>query len=176
MQPADMPVVLDIQSQCYPPEMNEPEALYRERLTASAGWTWVAVNEMGVCAYLFGYRSPLGKITPLGAPFAPQHDAYNLYLHDLAVSPRVAGLGVAGALVRHALACAMAAGLSHSSLVSVQGSREFWQRQGYTVVSALAATQTEALASYPGPAFYMVNSLDKALAASLASAGQARHV
>ena len=83
----DVPRVLTIQRACYAPETVEAEAVIRRRLAVAPDTAWVAENEDGVCAYLVGYRSQFGKLTPLGGDFEPIADGDSLYLHDLAVRP-----------------------------------------------------------------------------------------
>ena len=113
----------------------------------------------GVCAYLVAYRSLVGKVTPLGGAFEVAADPGALYLHDLAVVRRARERGVAQALVDAAGEQARAARLAHSALVCVQASREFWQKNGYAVVSVTDPRQSTHLASYGGQAHYMVKRL-----------------
>ena len=159
MSPGDVPAVLYIQSQCYPPEMVEPDAVVSRRLAIAPETAWVAENGSGVCAYLVGYRSQVGTITALGGDFSPVAAGDSLYLHDLAVAAVAAGSGAGRALVEHACAQAKAAGMAFSALVSVQASCVFWQKRGYTIVEALSAVQRLRLESYHGESFYMLRPL-----------------
>ncbi len=156
MHQDDIPSVLLIQEECYPPAMVEAEAVIRSRLAASPDTSWVAQDADGICAYLFAYRSLLGKVTPLGGQFHAADNADSLYLHDLAVAKRANGRGIGPALVVFALESARREGLACSSLVSVQDTRGFWQRQGYAEYENADAEQRARLASYPGPCCYMV--------------------
>ncbi len=54
-----------------------------------------------------------------------------IFLHDLAVSREVAGEGIGGKMVLHLLQMAKTSGFQQIRLVSVQDSREFWQKQGF---------------------------------------------
>lgn len=155
----DIRSVLRIQEECYPPQMQEHEAIVRSRLEAASDTAWVAVADDGICAYLFSYPSILGKVTPLGGSFHIPDEANALYLHDLAVSKRAAGLRIGPVLVRVALETAIAQGLTYSALVSVQDTSAFWSRQGYKVLQELDATQISNLHTYPGESCYMVRSL-----------------
>ena len=153
MAEADLDAVLAVQAACYPPAMQEAADVVRARLRASPDTVLVARDADGVCAYLFAYPSRLGKVTPLGGAFAVPEAPDTLYLHDLAVAPRVAGQGVARRLVDTMLA--RAGGLRHSALVSVQDSRRFWESLGYLP----AAGDEAALATYPAGALYMTKRL-----------------
>ena len=88
--------------------------------------------------------------------------ADSLYLHDLAVHPDAAGLGLGPRLVRHAWAHAAQAGWRHSTLVSVQSSVGFWERQGYAATQPDGAEQQARLATYPGRSVYMIRRLNPA--------------
>ncbi|KGF81792.1 hypothetical protein IA69_11090 [Massilia sp. JS1662] len=153
MTEADLDAVLAVQAACYPPAMQEAADVVRARLRASPDTVLVARDAAGVCAYLFAYRSRLGKVTPLGGHFALPDAPDTLYLHDLAVAPRAAGQGVARRLVEAMLV--RAGGLRHSALVSVQDTRRFWESLGYLP----AAGDPAALATYPDDALYMARRL-----------------
>ena len=85
-----------------------------------------------LAAYLLGYPSRIGQITPLHGDFKPAAQPDCLYLHDLAVSPHCQGQALGPRLVRHAWAQAERLwNLQASTLVAVQGSLPFWQRLGY---------------------------------------------
>jgi len=119
----------------------------------------VAEDKNGVCAYLFGYRSIVGRVTALDEIFEISLPADNLYLHDLAASGRVAGMGIGTKLVGLALAAAMREGLSYSSLVSLGSARRFWSRIGYLEYSPIDTAQTSRLASYSEPVWCMLKFL-----------------
>lgn len=158
MSETDISAVLSIQSECYVTEAIESEAAIRARLRIAPSCAWIAEDAHGACAYLVGYPSRLGKVTPLGSSFDVSPSPTSLYLHDLAVSRRVAGQGVGSLLVRFALDAAQRAGLSHSSLVSVQNSAAFWRSLGYREQELTDAAQAAHLGTYPAPACYMVRS------------------
>lgn len=91
MRAADLAAVPAVQAACYPAPMQESAAVVLARLRASPDTVLVACDAGGVCAYLFAYRSVLGRITRLGGAFTPPLDPDTLDLHDLAVAPRAAG-------------------------------------------------------------------------------------
>jgi GNAT superfamily N-acetyltransferase len=160
MNPADLTGVMAVQSDCYEPGFLEPLEVLAQRWRASPSTAWVAVDPEGaVQAYLVGYRSELGRLTTLGGGFHPTADGDTLYLHDLAVAPRAAGTGLGPRLVQRALEEAERMGCGHSALVSVQGSREWWQRRGYHPITALDESARTALASYGAGAVYMAQAL-----------------
>lgn len=151
----DLDAVLRVQAECYGPAMQEPAGVIRARLAAAADTAFAASVGGVVLGYLFAYRSALGGVTPLGAAYAPAGAPDTLYLHDLAVSPRAAGRGLARALAGHALALARREALQWCALVSVQDSQRFWERLGYRAAPCRTVQARQALATYPPAALYM---------------------
>lgn len=161
MNEGDIPALLAIQATAYGRAYLETEAVVRARLAGAPATAWLAEDADGPCAYLVGYRSRIGEITPLHGRFADLAAGDCLYLHDLAVAPRSVGCGVGRMLVEHAHRQAAAAGLVRSALVSVQDSRRFWEHRGYRVrATSEDAAPPGNLLSYPRPAYYMVADLD----------------
>ena len=64
--------------------------------------------------------------------------------------------GLVPRVVQALKAQARARGVQRTALVSVQGSRLYWERQGYAVESVTNAAQQQHLASYGEGALYMV--------------------
>ncbi|BEP67070.1 MULTISPECIES: GNAT family N-acetyltransferase [unclassified Variovorax] len=160
MRADDLEAVLAIQLACYGAGFVEDGVLIARRLAASPHTGWVAEHGGAVRAYLAAYPSQRGKLTPLHGDFEVAPDADALYLHDLAVHPEASGLGLGPRLVRHAWAHALRAGWRHSTLVSVQASVGFWERQGYAATVPADDLQQARLATYPGDSVYMARRLD----------------
>ena len=155
----DFPAIMDIQAENYFGHLLEPEATLRARWQLSPGTTWVARDEVGVCAYLFGYRTMLGKVTQMCGMFEVSTYPSTLYLHDLAVSRRVSSRGVGSRLVRMAWHQALDKGMNYSSLVSLPSSQTFWERLGYRAYSLSDPKHVSRLASYPEAVSYMATVL-----------------
>lgn len=152
---ADLDAVMRVQEQCYPPSMQEPRAIVLSRIRAAGDTSFVACGADGLHAYVFAYPSTLGKVTRLDSAFAVAARPDTLYVHDLAVSPAALGKGLAKALVARLFETARGQGLTHSALVSVQESEQFWTALGYASAEPRDAAALAALASYPGRAAYM---------------------
>lgn len=159
MNTDDIPAVVRIAAECYPPDLYEDEATMRARLQLAPDTAWVAEDDDGAGAYLFAYRSALGKVTPLNGLFETTAAGDTLYLHDLAVSSRCRGRGAGLALVHRALQEAAEAGFTRSALVSVQGSEPFWAKLGYTPWDGLDPAQLANLRTYPEQSLYMAKRL-----------------
>jgi len=160
MRADDLDAVLAIQLACYGAGFVEDGALIARRLAATPETGWVAGHAGEVKAYLAAYPSVAGKLTALHGEFEVAPDADTLYLHDLAVHPAASGLGLGPRLVRHAWDHATKAGWGQSTLVSVQASVGFWERQGYAAMQPADRAQQARLATYPGTSVYMARRLD----------------
>ncbi|NKI69667.1 GNAT family N-acetyltransferase [Collimonas pratensis] len=149
MLESDIPAVMRIQAECYPPAMLESEEVFRARLalTPATCWIWAPAPD-SAAAYLFSYPSNKDAITPLGSPFKLASAPDCLYLHDLAVAPGARGQRAANLLVAAALGHARAANLGWSALVSVQQSQAFWGSLGYNAVEVRHSPAKENLDSY----------------------------
>ena len=158
-----LPGLLAVQRACYGDNLVESAEVFARRLASPANCSLVLEMDGEVCAYLAAYHSLHGKVTPLQGDFetvaAPGH-ADTLYLHDLAVLPRLAGRGFAQALLAPLHAQAVAFGLQRAALVSVQESQAYWEHQGYAVQRLEEARQRARLASYGASAVYMARRLD----------------
>lgn len=151
----DLVAVLQIQSEAYVADMVESAEVFAARLAQAPDTAWVVEGAQGVCGYLMGYLSIVGSVTPLGSDFFHKPDGDHLYLHDLAISPSAVGCGLGPLLVNHALQQVAERRLSGAALVSVQDSRGFWERLGFSEFFQLAHDQYQNLASYSGRALYM---------------------
>lgn len=155
MQADDVPGMLIVQAECYPPPMNEPASVLLARWQACGDTAWVACDPRGqVVAYLVGYWSRWGKVSPLGQAFRHAAEPEVLYLHDLAIGRSLRGQGAAQALLSVARRACSDRGMQGITLVSVNGSQPFWQRMGWDILVLDAAGQ-HALTTYADDAVCM---------------------
>ena len=159
MRESDLAAVLTMQSACYPAALIEGAATIRQRLHASPDTAWIASIADEAAAYLFGYRSRLGSITPLGGVFSPADAPDCLYLHDLAVAPAWRRYGIADQLITAARAFASRQSLPFIALVALENARGFWERHAFATSEVASAQQAAHLASYPGTCHYMTHQL-----------------
>jgi GNAT superfamily N-acetyltransferase len=154
MGEGDLDAVLRVQAQSYPPEMNESREVLAQRLQACPDTAWVLCLRGEVGAYLVGYRTQLGRVSPLGATFEHQAEANALYVHDLAIGLALRGQGAAQHLMTEARRWAREWALEGLALVSVNDTVPFWRKQGFEVAEVSPQGQ-QALDSYVGRALYM---------------------
>ena len=108
--------------------------------------------------YVLSHPWRRGSLPALNAlmgalPEAP--DTY--YIHDLALLPVTRGVGAAGQIIAALTKHAEAMGFASMSLVAVNGSVPFWEKQGF--VTEDRPELAEKLAAYEDAARYMVKPL-----------------
>lgn len=155
MAVGDIDAVLAIQSEYYSGKLVEPGAVIRNRLAMFPDTAWVAQDADGVCAYLAGCRTILGTVIVLGEDFPQQSAPTSLYLHDMAVSRRVAGRGIGAGLVALAWQQARDDGLASSSLVAIPSAQTYWLQKGYREMPPATPQHLASLATYGAQARFM---------------------
>lgn len=155
LQLADLDALMAIQRACYGEDFVEGREVFVCRLASSANCSLVAERGGELLAYLAAYWSVAGKVTPLHGDFDTSHEPNALYLHDMAVHPAHVGQGLAQRLLTQLWEQALRCGIQQSSLVSVQGSQDYWRRQGYAEHGLHNSLQLQRLASYGSDAIYM---------------------
>lgn len=134
MTAADLSVVCALSAtihQAYP----EDDAVFAERLRLYPDGCHVYAAAGKIAAYVVSHpwrafdapalNSLLGEI-----PAAPS----TYYIHDLALAPQTRGTGAARSIVGKLADHAIASGFPAMSLVAVNGSSGFWQRQGFAPI------------------------------------------
>lgn len=131
--------IVRVQAEVY--HQIEPESMQTLQAkwinTPSCCLAWVAGGH--VQAYLLAHRWHSKTAPKLHEPLPRNTHGPYVFLHDLAVSRRLAGQGVGARLVDHLLSEVRQ---SHGDceqirLVAIQGSVPFWQKRGFTVESRL---------------------------------------
>lgn len=144
------PQILQIQAEVYVDI--EPEALetLRSKWLNSPQCCTVYTVEQDVCAYLLAHTWHSDSPPKLyqSTPALPFGDV--LFIHDLAVSTRAAGMGVGKRMVNNLLKSAKTQGYHKVLLVAVQNSVPFWRKLGFE----LATVETPCL-SYGNDAHIM---------------------
>ena len=146
---ADLSAVLRIAAEVHPGHPERAEVL-AEKLSLHPMGCFVlegADDLLGYCISHPWRGAPPALDTLLGA--LPARPA-TWYLHDVALLPAARGLGAPVALLARLRKQAARAGLDKLSLVAVNGSVAYWQRQGFEVLPADDTPSLQKLCSY-GP-------------------------
>ncbi|WP_424631919.1 GNAT family N-acetyltransferase [Bradyrhizobium sp. SYSU BS000235] len=157
MAEVDLPAASALAASIHP-AFPEDDAVFVERLALYPAGCGVFDRGGQAEAYVVSHpwrrfeAPPLNSL--LGAlPASPS----TFYIHDLALSPAVRNTGAAAQIVAWLAEYALAEGIRHMSLIAVNGSAGFWQRQGFTATQDRTLART--LDSYEGGAQYMVRDL-----------------
>jgi ribosomal protein S18 acetylase RimI-like enzyme len=153
---ADLPAVAALAAVIHP-DFPESDAVFANRLALHAGGCDVLAGDDGLKGYVLSHPWQDRAPPPLNAVLAPVAVPSTYYIHDLALVPATRGSGAGTAIVGILAARARLLGLPNITLVAVNNSVHFWQRQGFTVTTdpALAAK----LASYGDQARFMTREL-----------------
>ncbi|OYU88324.1 MAG: GNAT family N-acetyltransferase [Bradyrhizobiaceae bacterium PARB1] len=156
MTAADLPAVKTLADIIHP-AFPESAAVFANRL---------ALHPAG-CEILDGHGGPKGYVLshpwhdcsppPLDAVLEPVTSPSTYYIHDLALLPETRGSGAGAAIVGILAARARTLQLPNMTLVAVNNSVHFWQRQGFTVTHDPALEAK--LASYGDQAHFMTRDL-----------------
>jgi GNAT superfamily N-acetyltransferase len=157
MTEADLPAASVLAASIHP-AYPEDNAVFAERLRLCPDGCRVFDRGEGAEAYVVSH--PWRRLEPpalnslLGElPAAPS----TFYIHDLALSPAVRKTGAASQIVAWLADHARAEGIPHMSLIAVNGSANFWQRQGFTMMQTQALA--DSLRSYGNDAQFMTREL-----------------
>lgn len=157
MTAADLPAVAALADAIHP-DFPETDAVFANRLALhAAGCAVLDGGDDSLIGYVLSHpwhdRSP----PPLDAVLAPASAPSTYYIHDLALLPPARGTGAGTVIVGLLVARARTLTLPNMTLVAVNNSVHFWQRQGFTV--AIDPAMDAKLASYGDQARFMTRDL-----------------
>lgn len=153
----DLEAVNAIANVVHPGFFEAPEVLAEKFELYRNGCYLLEVNEKPA-GYVLSHPWKLGSLPALNALLGGLPEpADTFYIHDLALLPLTRGLGAAGKIVAGLTKHAEAMGYATMSLVAVNGSIPFWQKQGFQVEER--PDLADKLASYEEDARFMVKIL-----------------
>lgn len=154
----DFGAVFDIANKVHP-DFFEAEAVLAEKFTLYRNGCYLLEVSEKPAGYVLSHPWKRGTLPALDTALgAIPEDADTYYIHDLALLPLTRGVGAAAQIVAALTKHARAMGFPTMSLVAVNGSVPFWEKQGFVVEEHPALA--EKLAAYEDAARYMVKALD----------------
>jgi GNAT superfamily N-acetyltransferase len=157
MAGSDLDAVERIAGIVHPGFFERREVLAEKQGLYPAG-AWLCEDSGEVSGYFFTHPWHSDAIPALDAMLgAIPLDAGTYYFHDLALMPEARGRGAAREAVAIAMAHASASGFRSVSLVTVNGSQQFWISMGFEMVEVSHLCET--LAAYESGARYMTRTL-----------------
>lgn len=137
--------------------LSEGEEVLRSRHRASPSTCFVLEHAGGFGGYLLALPYPLFRCPDLSRAEEGTAARGNLHLHDLVISERSRGRGLARRMQRRLEEAGRAGRHRTLSLVAVHGSQGLWSRLGYRV-----RPEADLPAGYGAEAVYMAQPLDGA--------------
>jgi GNAT superfamily N-acetyltransferase len=157
MSALDLGAVEAIAAVVHPGFYERPEVLAERRRLYPNGTHLLEIGERPV-GYALSHPWLREAIPPLDTLLGEIPDgADTYYLHDIALLPVARRIGAATLIVTALLKHAEARGFATASLVAVNGSVDFWSRQGFAVIEDPGLLGK--LKSYEAGARYMVKSV-----------------
>lgn len=153
----DLDAVMRLQEQAYPWHQEE-RAVFENRLGLYSEGCVALSDAQGLKGYLISHPWHAASPPPLDSRLdrLPEHPG-TYYLHDLALAQAAHGAGHARRLAALIARHAVERGFASLSLVAVNNSAVFWQRQGFA--PAMTPVLAEKLASYGADAIFMTRAL-----------------
>ena len=140
----------------------EDDAIYVERLNLYPAGCFVLEAGESLIGYGISHPWRMFQIPALNTLLGSLPDgADTYYLHDIALLPEARSGGFAGRIVALMASQAMRDGFASMSLVAVNGSAGFWEKQGVSIVDVPALTNK--LLSYSSDARFMMRELAQSL-------------
>ncbi len=157
MAASDLDGVVEVAAIAFPDHF-EDRACFANRLALWPQGCLVLEDEAGVAGYLFAYPWRAGSAPALNAviPEIPA-EADVLYLHDLALHPRVRGRGASRTAMARVLDLARDGRWQTVALIAVNDAADFWRGHGFEVRQDTAMTVK--LTSYGADARHMVRTV-----------------
>lgn len=126
-----------VQSEVYLDVEPESTDILRDKWRHSPACCFAMRKGDEVLAYLLAHAWDSIYPPKLHQPLPAENQGQGLFLHDIAVSRRLTGVGAGTQLVKRLLETAGQLGYRHIRLVAVQGSGSFWQKLGFQAVPGL---------------------------------------
>lgn len=129
-----------VQSEVYLDVEPESTEILRSKWLHSPACCFAMRKGDEVLAYLLAHAWDSIHPPKLHQPLPAESQGQGLFLHDIAVSRKLTGVGAGTQLVKQLLETAGKLGYRHIRLVAVQGSSAFWKKLGFEAVPGLKAS------------------------------------
>lgn len=154
LEESDVSQILMLQNLCFPEVEPESDRSFINKIKQSPNTCWGIFDNGSLTAYLIAIPWRTGMPLSLDQMDVTCTNPNCLYLHDLAVLREMRGTGAAQTLLKSFFEALHTSRFCRAALVAIQGSKPYWERQGFSVQTSSNAIN-EKLASYGSEAFYM---------------------
>jgi ribosomal protein S18 acetylase RimI-like enzyme len=150
----ELSAALVIQSECYPPFLQEHEKAFASPLEVAQPYCLAALSGKTLVAYLLAHGWPRQSPPAIGAVLTGDAASEVLFIHDLAVASAGRRRDLGRCLVDHALALAREDGLGMAELIAIEGAADYWRNLGFHTTSPPPALAAK-VAAYGAGALWM---------------------
>ncbi|QIR15349.1 GNAT family N-acetyltransferase [Shewanella aestuarii] len=144
-----------IQHDCYQQITPEPLSVMQSKWHRSPQSCFVVEYKNQVIAYVLAHPWYQAKAPKLDMVLPSIKQADCLYIHDMAVSPKAQGLGIANKLVAEVKNAMTLLNFNGIGLIAIQGACAFWRKHQFSPLESLPSVLTDSLASYGADAHYL---------------------
>ena len=142
----DLPRVLLVQEDCYPPALLEDEETFGCKLLLFPEGCLGVFEDGELIAYVFSHPWSSGEVVPLHASLETLPDTADcVYIHDIAVLRSWRGQGIADLLLTRLFDIAHSYRIVKLGLVAVNRSEPYWER--YALRREFTIVYTEGVAA-----------------------------
>lgn len=156
MTEADLPDVIAIADAVHP-DFPEDEVVFANRLALHPCGCGVLDGDNGIKGYVVSHPWHFKQPPALNSLLTPAASPSTFYIHDLALLPETRKSGAGAVIVAMLVARAKLLNLPNMTLVAVNNSVHFWQRQGF--IALRDAELDRKLQSYGEHARFMIRDL-----------------
>lgn len=149
MKKSDLEEVIEVQKKSFSLDLREELAVFIDRFNKFGESFLVAKKDERIVGYAICFPWKLGEIPENNRVFPaelPIPDSF--YLHDICLLEETRGLGIAGKILEKIYEKAKASGYSEVSLVSVEQSGNYWDRNGFELVNVGEKLKEKLVKSY----------------------------
>lgn len=156
MRKGDLADVCRIAAICHP-DFPEDDAVLAEKYTLSPDTCFILDRENKSVGYILAHPFKIGAIPPLNCLLGSlPRQSDTLYIHDLALLQQARSGGFGKKAVEIMCECAKRENFDTLSLVAVNGSLPFWQRNGFHPIE-VSPQLKQKLLTYDEDARYMIH-------------------
>ncbi|MDR1089495.1 MAG: GNAT family N-acetyltransferase [Prevotella sp.] len=135
---AHIPEMMDIQKICFQEAYCESVFVYDTLVKVFPDGAWGAFYRDRMIGYIFFHPYKNQMVKPLDSGLVLTGDEDCMYLHEIAILPQYRAQGITGRLIDVFDKVSGQYRLNDQSLVSVQGSMEFWKKKGFELVRRIS--------------------------------------
>lgn len=130
--------IIQIQIESYPTESQEQISSLQFHWNSFPDFSLVCLHNHKPSGYLVAHPWPLRVPPPINKErYTLPENSTSLFIHDLALLPQVRGSGLAKKMVEKILSKGVEKGFLSFSLLSVQGTKKFWEKFGFETINEL---------------------------------------